>query len=103
VRLSGLGVGTDRTVDRAGDRPARSLLGGAARVMLAEALVVPTGLAVTAFLSRRLGAGDYGLLTLAATFITWVECTIAAFFSRAAVRHLAEATDRRAAGATVVR
>ena len=78
-------------------------LRGSVRVFAAEALAVPTGMAVVAFLARRLGADGYGEFTVAAAFVAWVEWSLASALSRAAVTFVAQAPDRRAAGAAVVR
>src|SRR5882672_6709814 len=81
----------------------RETLRGSIRVFAAEALAVPTGIAIVGFLARRLGADGYGEFTVAAAFVAWVEWSLASALSRAAVTFVAQAPDRRAAGAAVVR
>lgn len=76
---------------------------GTLRVFAAELLIVPTGLVIAIFLSRRLGPADYGLYSLAAVLSLWVSNTIAALFSRAIIKFVSEADDWRAIGATVLR
>ena len=76
---------------------------GTALTFAAEALIFPTGLVTAAFLTRWLGPSDYGLFTLAATIVTWVEWTVASLFSRATIRFASEAEDWRPVGTTVVR
>ncbi len=80
----------------------RHLLDGTVWVLLAEALLFPTGLLTVACLSRRLGVADYGLYTLAAVLIAWIEWTIRAVFTAAAIRCVGEAGDWRPVGARVV-
>ena len=79
------------------------MIDGAARVFIAEALIVPTGLATVALLTRRLGPSDYGRYTLAVTFILWIEWGFSAPFARAAVRLVGGATEWRPMAALVVR
>ena len=76
---------------------------GTLRIFLAEALLLPTGLITAAFLTRHLGAEGYGLFTLAATLVTWIEWTIASVFARATIKFVGEAQDWKPVGATVVR
>ena len=83
--------------------PGSHLLDGAVRVFLAEALFPLTGLITAAFLTRRLGPEDYGLLSLAATIVGWVEWTITSVLSRAAIKFVSESNDWRPTGATVLR
>jgi O-antigen/teichoic acid export membrane protein len=45
------------------------MLGGTIRVFLAEALLLPTGLLTTAYVTRKLGPEGYGLFVLAATLV----------------------------------
>ena len=84
-------------------RQFQETLRGSARVFAAEALAVPTGMAVVAFLARRLGADGYGEFTVAVGFVAWLEWSIASALSRAAVTLVAQGPDRHAAGAAVVR
>jgi O-antigen/teichoic acid export membrane protein len=83
--------------------PGLHLLDGTIRVLLAEALFPLTGLLTAAFLTRRLGPEDYGLLTLAATIVGWIEWTITSVFSRAAIKFVGEAYDWRPVGVTITR
>ena len=76
---------------------------GTVRIFLAEALLLPTGLITAAFLTRRLGPDGYGLFTLAATLISWIEWSIASVFARATIKFIGEAEDWKPVGATVVR
>jgi O-antigen/teichoic acid export membrane protein len=79
------------------------MLAGTARVFLAELLILPTGLLVTALLTRRLGAAGYGLFALTATLVTWIEWSVTSIFARATIKFAAEAADWRGIGSTVLR
>jgi O-antigen/teichoic acid export membrane protein/GT2 family glycosyltransferase len=83
--------------------PAAGLWGGAARVLLAEALVLPTGLAVAAFLTRRLGPEGYGLLAVAATVLAWLQWSLTSLFARTVVKFVSEAEDWRPVARAAVR
>jgi O-antigen/teichoic acid export membrane protein len=76
---------------------------GVLRVFLAELLFVPTGLLTAAFLTHRLGPMRYGQLTLALTIVAWVEWSVVAVFSRAAIKLVSEAEDWRPVGAVLMR
>lgn len=81
----------------------RHTVDGTIRVFLAEALILPIGIITAAFLTRRLGPEGYGLFTLAAILVAWVEWSIASIFARATIKFIAEAEDWRPVGATVIR
>ncbi|MFL5495216.1 MAG: lipopolysaccharide biosynthesis protein [Gemmatimonadales bacterium] len=83
-------------------RTGRHVLLGGVRVLLAESLLIPTGLLTAAYLARRLGPDGYGVFTVAAAVVAWVEWSLTALFSRAAVRFVADAVDWRQIGATIV-
>jgi O-antigen/teichoic acid export membrane protein len=78
-------------------------LDGTIRVFLADALFPLTGLVTAAFLTRRLGPGDYGLLTLAATVVLWVEGGISALLSRSTIKLIGDSGDWTQVGLTVMR
>jgi O-antigen/teichoic acid export membrane protein len=70
---------------------------------MGDGLLLPTGLLTAAFLTRRLGPEDYGLLTLAGTLIAWVELSLTSVFSRTTIKFISEAEDWRSVGTTIVR
>lgn len=76
---------------------------GTARTFLAESLMVPAGLITMVVLTRRLGTDGYGLFTLAAAAVAWVEWTIATLFARATYKCVAETTDWQSVGTIVLR
>jgi len=81
----------------------RHTLDGTVWVFLAEALILPTGLVTTAILTRHLGTSGYGLFTLAATLVAWIEWSITALFARATYQQIGQAADWRPVGTTVLR
>jgi O-antigen/teichoic acid export membrane protein len=84
-------------------RSGQHLFDGTIRVFLAEALILPTGILTAAFLTRRLGPDDYGLFTIAAIMVVWIQTSITAFFSRPTFKLVAEAKDWKPLAATLVR
>lgn len=89
-------------MNRARDSRIR-LWGGASAVFLAEALVIPTGLATAVYLTRRLGPASYGAFTLAASLVATVEWSTTSMLSRTALQFLSEAEDTVEATGVVVR
>jgi len=69
----------------------RRVAAGAVRVFAADALVVPTGVLAAAFLTRSLGPELYGLFTVAASIVLWVETAATMLLNRTAVKFVAEA------------
>jgi len=76
---------------------------GTFRVFLGEALVLPTGLITSAYLTRKLAPVGYGSFTVAATFVAWIEWSIAAMFSRASFKVIGEAVDWKPPSAAIAR
>jgi O-antigen/teichoic acid export membrane protein len=89
-------------MNRSFSQPERHLFDGTVWVFLAEALILPTGLVTAAFLTRRLGPEGYGLFTIAATIVIWLEVSITALFSRPSFKFIAEAADWKPLGATLL-
>ena len=81
----------------------RHLLDGTIRVSLAEALIFPTGLVTAAFLTRWLGPSYYGLLTLVATLVSWIQWSISAMFSRATSIYISQSEDWHGIGTAALR
>ena len=84
-------------------RLARHMVGGTVQVFIAEALILPTGLVTAGFLTRTLGAENYGLFTLASVLVAWIEWTITSMFSRTTIKFVGEADDWQPVGTTVLR
>lgn len=72
-------------------------------IFAAELLVVPTGLITAGVLTRRLGPEQYGIFTLAATIVAWLQWTVISMFSRAANRTISMAVDWQPVAAEVIR
>jgi O-antigen/teichoic acid export membrane protein len=81
----------------------RHVVDGSLRILLAEALILPTGLVTAAFLTRHLGPTGYGLFTLASVVVLWIEWCVTSIFSRSTVKLIGDADDWRPWGATIVR
>jgi O-antigen/teichoic acid export membrane protein len=81
----------------------RHLLGGTTRVFLAEAFMLPAGLVIAMFLTRKFGPQGYGLFTLAAAIITAIEVIISSLFRRTTVKFVSDTTDWRPVGDVVMR
>lgn len=81
----------------------QGLLSGTIQVFLAEMLIMPVGLVVTAYLTRRLGPEAFGVFGLAVTLVTWIEWSVSSVFARATFKLVAEADDWRPLGTMVVR
>ena len=85
--------------------PAQSfrLTGGVALGFAAELVLLPTGLITAAVLTRTLSPSEYGLFSVAATFITWLAWTTTTLLARAAVKFVSEADDWRPVATSVLR
>ena len=80
----------------------RRLATGTILVLAAEALALPAALLLSAFVTRRLGPGEYGLYAIAASIVAWVEWTSAAVISRAIIRETASHAADPAVGTAAV-
>jgi O-antigen/teichoic acid export membrane protein len=80
----------------------RTLLGGTGRMLLSDSLFPMVALVTAGFLTRELGAHQYGLLALSLAVVIWVENAIIAFFAKTTVKLVGEADDWRALGAHVI-
>jgi O-antigen/teichoic acid export membrane protein len=65
--------------------PGHETLAGTVRVFAAEALVFPTGIITAAFLSRWLGTEGYGVFSLAAMVVAWLEWGTVSLLSRSTI------------------
>ena len=72
------------------------------RVLLAEGLVVPSGLATAAYLGRALGPELYGLFSVATAVSVTLEWMIVSLFGRTTVKLLGEASDWRPVATTIL-
>ena len=90
-------------INASGSHNARHMLDGIARVFLADALILPTGILTVAFLTRRLGSDGFGSFAIVSAIVVWIEASINTIFYRATLKFVAEAKDRRLVGTTIVR
>src|SRR6185436_9890718 len=72
------------------------------RVLLAEGLVVPSGLATAAYLGRALGPELYGLFSVATAVSVTVEWAIISLFGRTTVKLLGETENWRPVASTIL-
>ena len=86
-----------------GDAPhAQRAFWGATWLLLAQALMLPVGLAVLVYLTRRLGPAIYGQYATVMAVLVWVEFSISALLNRSAVKLVSQsAAPRRAAGSVL--
>ncbi|MFK8183183.1 MAG: lipopolysaccharide biosynthesis protein [Phormidesmis sp.] len=74
---------------------------GTVWVFLAEALIFPTGLVTAGILTRQLGQEGYGMLTLVAVLVSWIEWTITSIFARTSIKFVSDAEDWQPVGAMI--
>jgi len=79
------------------------LVDGFVRIFMAECLVIPTGLFVTIYLTRKFGPSNFGLFTLSASLIAWVEWTLASMMAKASVKFISETKDWRQVAGMILR
>jgi O-antigen/teichoic acid export membrane protein len=89
-------------MSQASPQTGKHILNGTAQIFLAEALLFPTGLITAAYLTRQLGPEGYGLLTLTAIIIAWVEWGSSSVFYRTTIKFISEAEDWKVVGTTVL-
>ena len=75
---------------------------GSAWIFAAELLILPTGLVTAGYLTRHLGADGYGLLTLGASAMAWLQWTASSMLARASNRAIAAVGDWRPVAAEVI-
>ncbi len=90
-------------MNRAASGVTARTLDGTVRVFLAEALILPTGLLTAAYLTRKLGPADYGVLSLAVSLVAWLQWSLSSFFTRASIQVVGESADWRPVGAVLLR
>ena len=82
--------------------PGHETLAGTVRLLAAEALVFPTGLVTAAYLTRRLGADGYGVFSLAALIVTWVQWSAVSLLSRSTILSVRQAVDWKPLGTRIL-
>jgi O-antigen/teichoic acid export membrane protein len=71
--------------------------------MITEGLTVFLGFFIFIFLGRKLGPGGYGLYSLVAVLILWIEWSITSIFDKAAIKLISETEDWNPIATAVVR
>ena len=66
---------------------------GTVRVLSSELLILPTGILIVSFLTRRLGPHEFGLFILTSTIVAWIEWSISTIFGRATIKLVGETKD----------
>lgn len=84
-------------------RDRRDLGTGIGWNLVAEGLALPTGLVTAVFLARVLGPTAYGLFALAVAFITVLEWSLAALFSRAVIKVVGDTEEWQPVAAAAIR
>jgi O-antigen/teichoic acid export membrane protein len=85
------------------DPRGRHVAAGSLKVLTAEALALPTGLLIAAYLARVLGPEDYGLFAVAMTVSFWFEVAASMVLARTTIKFVAEATDWRPVASAAAR
>jgi O-antigen/teichoic acid export membrane protein len=88
---------------KAGNGTGARTLDGTVWNFLGDSLALPLGFLVVVYLTRRLGAGGYGLYAIVGGLILWVEWSVVGLFSRATIRLVGDADDWRPIGAALTR
>ncbi|HYE14716.1 MAG TPA: oligosaccharide flippase family protein, partial [Pyrinomonadaceae bacterium] len=78
-------------------------MSGAALMLLAQSLALPTGLVSAALLARWLSPAGYGVFALASVLVAWVEWCIPSAFTRASTKFIAASSDPLEVGSSVLR
>lgn len=90
-------------MNKSSTRTGRNMIAGTVSILLAEALILPTGFITAVFLARKLGPADYGLFALASRLIIWIEWTSVSAFTDTTVKFVSEASDWHPVGTMVTR
>jgi O-antigen/teichoic acid export membrane protein len=72
-------------------------------MFFSEILVIPSGLSILMVLTRVLGPHNFGLYTLTAAIVTWIEWSLTTLFGRASIKLVGETEDWRPVAAAVLR
>jgi len=94
LHLAGVRIGArlrpDRTDGGAAENAKATLLAGTLRVLAGELLILTSGIVAAGILSRSLGVVEYGVFSIAATFVYWVEMSVPMLYARAVLGANAE-------------
>ncbi len=76
---------------------ARIAATGTLQAFASQALRLPAGLLIAAYLTRKLGPESYGVLMAMSAIVLWVESSTGLVFNRVTVKFVAESEDWRGA------
>src|SRR3990172_2413942 len=82
---------------------ARLAAAGTLKAFAAQALRLPAGLLIAAYLTRKLGPESYGVLMATSAIVLWVESSTGLVFNRVVVKFVAESEDWRGAISSLAR
>lgn len=82
--------------------PGRHALDGAFWVTIAQAMMLPTGLATVAYLTRRLGPAGYGNYAVVLTLLVWMEFAVNAVFNRTTIKMVSSVSDWARAATSIL-
>lgn len=85
------------------ERNSANILSGTVRVFTSEALIVPTGLITTIFLTRMLGPDSYGIYGLAVGIVLWIEFSVSSVFSGTSIKFIGESDDWKPVATAVIK
>lgn len=83
--------------------PGQKTFQGTLQIFIAESLIIPSGILVTAFLTHRLGPDGYGFFILVASVVASIEWAIGSMFARASIKLVSDAADGEKVGSFVMR
>ena len=75
---------------------------GTFQFLAVQLLALPIGLLITAFITRILGPGQYGLFVTASSIVVWIELSASLGFRSTTVKFVAESTDWRDVASTLL-
>ncbi len=83
--------------------PRRRTLYGSASQLAVQLTILPIGVVVLAYLTRRLGPSTYGDYATVMTVLVWVEFALTSLLTRAIIKFVAHAQDALGTAAAMVR
>lgn len=79
------------------------MLIGTISILFVEILILTAGFITSVFLARKLGPTNFGLFSLTAGLVNWIEWTTTSLFTGTTIKFISETSDWRPVGTTVLR
>jgi len=79
------------------------MLIGTISILFVEVLILTAGFITSVFLARKLGPTNFGLFSLTAGLVNWIEWTTTSLFTGTTIKFISETSDWRPVGTTVLR